>query len=245
MLSTIFQPPPVEKNCTSESDECQAPFVFFFQTSGMELTLERLPSLIPASKNAELSAHKLPIRRAGISQVNVAFLKLSRKIERGFKRLYRPYLMWRLKKTNLTSSQSILEPTGPVVTLTTFDKRIDSVFYAIESIAAGKVLPSRLTLWLEHELMADALPDSLQRLQARGLEILGTEDLGPHKKYYPEIQNERDEDRPFVTADDDTLYPVYWLQKLVESLQHRARMCSLLSRSPNHADKRRNASQLL
>lgn len=128
--------------------------------------------------------------------------------------------MRRLKRQNLTSNNSLLSDSGPIVTLTSFGERLKVVFYTIESIANGSQLPSRLTLWVEKEWLDKGLPDSLQRLQKRGLEIKETENLGPHKKYFPEIMSERGLDQVFVTADDDTLYPKYWLDRLWKS--HKA-----------------------
>ncbi len=155
--------------------------------------------------------HYDPSSRLNPYHVIVSLLKIWRKVERGFKRLYRPSVMRELENLNHHSDQSILDPAGPVVSLTTFGKRIDSVFYTIESIARGQQLPSRLTLWLNHEEYDSELPNSLKRLQYRGLDIRACTDRGPHKKYLPEVQAYPDLDVPFVTADDDTLYPRYWL----------------------------------
>jgi hypothetical protein len=63
-------------------------------------------------------------------------------------------------------------------------------------------------------------PQPLQRLLARGLEIRTCEDLGPHKKYYPQVR-EGPAVRELVTADDDVLYWVDWLETLVEAAARR------------------------
>lgn len=149
--------------------------------------------------------------------MKVQLLKLWRKIERGFKRLYRPSIMRRLAATNRSSTKSILNPKGPVVSLTTFGSRIDSVFYAIESIAEGSLLPSKITLWVDPSIAANSLPQSLQNLMKRGLEVAATHDVGPHTKYFGEVHRDDTKDLPFVTADDDILYPRYWLERLVKS----------------------------
>ena len=146
--------------------------------------------------------------------MTVYFLKIWRKVERGFKRIYRPVLMRQLEQNNKQSSCSILNPNGPIVTLTTFGERISSVFYTIESIALGDLQPSRLTLWLNKDEYQHSLPKSLERLKKRGLDIKPCTDHGPHKKYLPEVQAYPNLDIPFVTADDDILYPRYWLKKL-------------------------------
>lgn len=121
-------------------------------------------------------------------------------------------LLWR----NLTSRRPVVAPgDGPVVSLTTFGPRTGRVFLAVESIARGAVLPSRLILWLdESEQLADP-PRALRRLRRRGLEILATPDLGPHKKYFPYALSSDRHTHSLVTADDDTVYPRDWLARLV------------------------------
>ena len=147
------------------------------------------------------------------------FLQFFRKLERVFKKVYRPWLMHRLRKNNANASSKIIAAGGPVVSLTTIGKRLDIVFYTIESIACGRLLPSRITLWLDAELYHSPLPSSLKRLQQRGLEIKPTEDVGPHTKYFPEVLS-GEASLPLVTADDDTLYPRYWLERLYREHLH-------------------------
>lgn len=121
----------------------------------------------------------------------------------------------RLNLLNLQSKVSLpLEGNGIVVSLTTYGKRFDSVYLTIESIFRGEVLPSRVILWLDEEKAFNNIPVELERLKARGLEIKITENLGPHKKYYPYVECE-DTKVTLVTADDDIIYPKYWLKKLI------------------------------
>ncbi|MDR3734578.1 MAG: hypothetical protein P4L10_03465, partial [Acidobacteriaceae bacterium] len=61
------------------------------------------------------------------------------------------------------------------------------------------------------------LPTTLCRLQERGLEVRLCKNYGPHTKYYPYVESTESFDIPLVTADDDMLYPKYWLKKLVEA----------------------------
>jgi hypothetical protein len=101
-----------------------------------------------------------------------------------------------------------------VVSLTSFGRRARTVGFTIESIAQGRLRPSRLLLWLdEAELLQNPGP-LLTRLKKRGVELLSTENLGPHKKYYPFVASQPTFDQPLVTADDDVLYPVDWLEQL-------------------------------
>lgn len=146
--------------------------------------------------------------------------ELRRRGLRGIKRLVRPLWMRRLMRRNLDSRAPLLSPDGPVVSLTTYEKRWHSVHYTIESIGCGRLRPSRLVLWIAPSVLQAGTPQPLQRLLARGLEIRTCEDLGPHKKYYPQVR-EGPAVRELVTADDDVLYLVDWLETLVEAAARR------------------------
>jgi hypothetical protein len=103
-----------------------------------------------------------------------------------------------------------------IVSLTSHGERIGAVHLAIESIAAGSVRPARLLLWLNARPDAPAppLPAALQRLVGRGLEIRYCEDYGPHTKYFPALPHAQADGCALVTADDDVLYPPWWLERL-------------------------------
>ncbi|NDY90165.1 glycosyltransferase family 2 protein [Ideonella livida] len=144
----------------------------------------------------------------------LAWARLQARGRRSVKRLRRPGWMQRLQQTNLHSREPVVAPGGPVVSLTTYGPRLQEVHLTLESIAAGRLKPSRLTLWVGHETLAAGLPAALQRLQARGLEVHAGADWGPHTKYFPLVTSLRGCERPAVTADDDQLYPADWLQAL-------------------------------
>ncbi len=127
--------------------------------------------------------------------------------------------IYRLYLTNERSSESLLDPAGPVLSMTTQPHRLELVFYAIESIARGTRKPSRIHLWISDEKSYSSLPSSLKRLESRGLEIHLTEDLGPHTKYYPYINRETAFAKPLVTADDDVIYPEDWLERLIQGYE--------------------------
>jgi hypothetical protein len=122
-----------------------------------------------------------------------------------------------LSLVNRFGRRPVTESDGPVVSLTTFGKRSEKVYYAIESIGRGTVRPSRLILWIDDEALLRNLPATIRRLQQRGLEVKRCKNYGPHKKYYPYVESREEFDTPLVTADDDILYPRYWLKKLVEA----------------------------
>jgi hypothetical protein len=128
------------------------------------------------------------------------------------------YLKWNngFSRAHLTATK------GPVVCLTTYGARAATVYLAIESIASGTRRPSRMILWIDECHLFHNLPRELRRLQERGLEIRLCENVGPHKKYHPYVQSEPDFQLPLVTADDDILYPSYWLSKLIDAYERRS-----------------------
>lgn len=120
---------------------------------------------------------------------------------------------------NLYGRTAITQPVGPVVSLTTYGKRIRTVCLAIESIARGSVLPSRVILWIDDEAVFGDLPPGIRRLTRRGLEVRLCNNYGPHKKYYPYLESLQKVEVPLVTADDDIFYPRHWLKGLVNAFQ--------------------------
>ncbi len=118
-----------------------------------------------------------------------------------------------LRLTNRLSHRSVTGSGAVVVNLTSFGHRIDLVFYAVESIAAGRIRPESLILWLDDEAALSHPPATLRRLQRRGLSIRACPDFGPHKKQYPYALTRPA--LPLVAADDDVLYPRTWLAELL------------------------------
>ncbi|AOX66028.1 hypothetical protein BJK06_09890 [Curtobacterium sp. BH-2-1-1] len=131
----------------------------------------------------------------------------------------------------MTSAEQVTRSGGPVVSMTSFGERIATAHLALESIARGTARPSRLILWLDDASTVANPTPGLQRLIARGAEVLQTEDDGPHKKYYPYVQSIPVHRVPLVTADDDWLFPRRWLETLMSvhrtdqstNTTHRAR----------------------
>jgi hypothetical protein len=126
------------------------------------------------------------------------------------------YLIW-LRRRNQRSTASVVSGTGPVVSVTSHGERLHTVHLALESIAAGSVLPSRLILWVDTPDAFSNRSPGLKRLVDRGLEIYLSDNFGPHTKYYPYLLSTDSFDSPLVTADDDILYSRWWLKGLVRS----------------------------
>lgn len=127
--------------------------------------------------------------------------------------------LYRLYLRNRWSRDPLLDPSGPVLSMTSQPHRLELVFYTLECIGRGTRKPSRIILWLTDKASCLNPPRTLQRLKSRGLEIRCSEELGPHTKYYPYLDRESDLAVPLVTADDDTLYPRNWMQLLIEAYE--------------------------
>ena len=101
--------------------------------------------------------------------------------------------------------------------MTSFPARINFVHIALKSLLLQSYKPDRLVLWLaEEQFPGRKLPSELIGLIPHGLEIEWCEDLYGHKKYYYCLQGQRP-DEVVITYDDDIIYPVDSVKRLVET----------------------------
>lgn len=101
-----------------------------------------------------------------------------------------------------------------IVSLTSFPGRIEDVWIAVECLLRQSFKPDKIILWLALSQFPDKkIPDSLERLKTRGLEVkFCEEDLRAHKKYYYAIKNYPGAN--IITVDDDLYYDKYLLENL-------------------------------
>ncbi|SDV48612.1 glycosyltransferase family A protein [Chitinasiproducens palmae] len=105
-----------------------------------------------------------------------------------------------------------------IISLTTYNRRLQRVHLAIESIFHQNYRNFEIELHLSDSDISshDQLPRHLKRLEARGLRIfIHPENLRSYKKYYYTLSSHPE--ATLVTADDDIFYPRDWLRKLVET----------------------------
>lgn len=145
------------------------------------------------------------------SRARVAYRWARKRVKRGHSVLW---LGW-LTAVNRWSRRSITGDADVIISLTTFGDRVASVASTVESIGAGDVRARRVVLWLDDADAFARRPASLRRLEARGLEVRLTENLGPHTKYFPILEDAIASGVPVATADDDILYPRWWLGRLL------------------------------
>lgn len=116
--------------------------------------------------------------------------------------------------TQLWKKENGLEANSHIiVSLTTFPKRIGVVWITVASLLNQSMKPYKVILWLAGEQFPQKrLPQSLRRMQKRGLEVKFCDDLKPHKKYYYAMQEYPD--YYIITADDDIFYPENHIEQL-------------------------------
>lgn len=101
-------------------------------------------------------------------------------------------------------------------TLTTFPDRIDTVQYTIKSLFSQSVKPDRIVLWLaSSEFENFQFPESINRLQERGLEIRYCDNYFGHKRYYKMIEEQK-ENECIIMFDDDILFPYCLIERLYD-----------------------------
>jgi len=124
----------------------------------------------------------------------------------------------RLSRRNAISKAPVIsESSGAVVSVTSYGNRLKSVHLLLESIGNGSTLPSRLILWVDTKDAYENPSPQIRRLIDRGLELRLCDNFGPHTKYYPYLLSADAFPSPLVTADDDQLYPRWWLAGLLRN----------------------------
>lgn len=117
---------------------------------------------------------------------------------------------------NLFATASIVDPHAEFdLALTSHSTRVAKAYAAIESVCRGPVKPRQVTLFLADEDWSRPRPRSLERLASRGLDIVRSENLGPHTKLQPYLRLHSHFERPLVTIDDD----VFYRKDLLKALQ--------------------------
>lgn len=120
-----------------------------------------------------------------------------------------------LQDINLNSSVSIVneKDNNLIVSLTTFGRRINEVYLAIESIGLQTLKAKKIILWLaEDEFNDENLPISLKNLKKRGLSIEYCQDIKAYKKLIPAL--EKYGNNLILTIDDDCIYQRDLVEKL-------------------------------
>lgn len=118
-----------------------------------------------------------------------------------------------------------------IVSVAVISQRISNLVPVLESLLHHQSRPpDRVVIWISSEpfLLDEGcdysdLPEQVRSWhEDRVIEVRTTANTGPHRKMIPLLKEHRkDPDPPIlITADDDTIYPVRWVEALVDA--HRA-----------------------
>ncbi|GFD69175.1 hypothetical protein [Alteromonas sp. KUL106] len=137
-----------------------------------------------------------------------------------------------------------------IISLTTIHSRVDKIHHVIKSLLAQEcTIQFEVKLFISEKgyLLDEGIPNvpaSLQELADNYPNLFSinyTENIGPYRKFIPILKDyffDKDDFSYFVTVDDDTKYPITWLQTLVENAQkqecvvaYRGRVLSCDSRN--------------
>lgn len=105
-----------------------------------------------------------------------------------------------------------------IVSLTTYPKRIETIYKVINILFNQTVLVDKIVLWLAREQFpggVDSLPKNLVEFTQQGLEIAWCEDIGAHKKYYYTMK--KYPESIVITVDDDIYYSNDLVERLLKS----------------------------
>lgn len=102
------------------------------------------------------------------------------------------------------------------VSLTTYGKRIHTVYLTIESILAQSLKADKIILWLaEDEFTYNTIPETLKKQEARGLTIKFCKDLRSYKKLIPTLKSYPND--LIITLDDDIIFPIDHIDRLYKA----------------------------
>ena len=102
-----------------------------------------------------------------------------------------------------------------IISLTSIPERFNKLHLCIEALFRQSIKPDRLILWLSET--DTKIPNSIQNLTKRGLEIKFCKDIRSFKKIIYALKEFPN--ALIVTADDDIFYPSTWLEELFLAYQ--------------------------
>jgi Methyltransferase domain len=112
-----------------------------------------------------------------------------------------------------------------IVSMTTIKSRLKTLSAVLDSILNQSLAPARINLnissdpYLKDEgIREEDLPIQVKNMELAGmLKINFVANTGPFRKLLPTLRDEWDRNSVIVTADDDTLYPPFWLEEMFET----------------------------
>jgi hypothetical protein len=146
------------------------------------------------------------------------------------------YIIVKLLNANKTRIIKRIEPLNdskelPIISLTTFPKRIDNLWIVLWSIYNQTIRPGKIIITLIKEEFPngqDSLPTTLKLFLTKGTEVQFHDiNLKPHNKYFYTLQQYKNRD--IITIDDDLIYYKNTIANLI-SIQKKWPNCVCANR---------------
>lgn len=124
--------------------------------------------------------------------------------------IYKKYFNKNSNEIGITSE--LYDNKKLIVSLTSYEKRINIVPLAVESLLRQTLKPNKIILWLSYECPINEI---LEKQKERGLEIMRCFDMKSYKKLIPTLNLYPDD--IIITCDDDIIYNENTIKKLYNS----------------------------
>ena len=103
-----------------------------------------------------------------------------------------------------------------IISLATYNKRYDTIYYALKSLLLQTVRPDKIIVWLDSECEDNLITKEMLNLTKYGIEFRYTSlELRSHKKYFWVMQEFPND--IIITVDDDAFYPPNMISSLLKS----------------------------
>lgn len=99
------------------------------------------------------------------------------------------------------------------ISLTSWRPRLPQLPLALLTLLQQSLRPKEIFVWLTKEDVNILTDETKERFHAFGVRFETCDDLKPHKKWLPMIEQGRRD--PFVICDDDIIYPPEWFAAMV------------------------------
>lgn len=118
--------------------------------------------------------------------------------------------------------KKIINETETIISLTSFGKRLSTVWITIESLLRQKDNYCNIHLYVARNDSSVRIPFK-KHMEKNGVEIHYVEDLKSFKKFY--FAAKEYGDKNIITVDDDVIYPNYLTSSLIDAIREQNCVC--------------------
>lgn len=103
-----------------------------------------------------------------------------------------------------------------ILSLTTYNKRYETIYLTLKSLLLQTVKPDRIIVWLDDDIPANKITEEMLSFKEYGIEYRHTNlNLKPHNKYYHAMLAFPED--IIITVDDDIIYPPNMIEVLMNT----------------------------